>query len=138
MFCNKCGTQNNNGEKYCKKCGFLLDDIQMFSQVNNENINNDYQDPEVNKGLEQIYINQVVNPKVKKWAVLSIVVSAVGIFWYIFMGLNFLLAILIATVGFKFAKKAENDESCKKMVKIGTAMNGILIGYGLGMFLQGI
>lgn len=39
MFCNKCGCQNINGEKYCKNCGVLLENTipnqinQNFQQV---------------------------------------------------------------------------------------------------------
>ena len=62
----------------------------------------------------------------KKWAILSIIVPVVAIIWYIFIGLSFYLAILIAAAGFEFANKGEMAD--KKLAIIGKIANGILVG----------
>lgn len=36
MFCSKCGTENDNGSKYCKNCGNLLENVSE----NNNPVNN--------------------------------------------------------------------------------------------------
>ena len=40
MFCTKCGTQNNNGERFCKNCGVILENAQTPQQPNNINNGN--------------------------------------------------------------------------------------------------
>lgn len=129
MYCSKCGFQNMSGERFCKNCGTLLENNQPQHPVNYINsqeeqtvYNQQYQNDNVN--LDSNYINQVVNPNMKKWAILSIVVPVVGIIWYWFIGLSFYLAIAIAMVGFSFAKKGEVAD--KKLATIGKVLNTIL------------
>lgn len=122
MFCIKCGTQNNNGEKFCKNCGVLLENGQTQQQINN-----------INSRLDSNYVNKGINPNMKKWAILSVIVPVVAIIWYIFIGLSFYLAILIAATGFSFAQKGEMAD--KKLATIGKVANGILIGLALIMLV---
>lgn len=152
MFCTKCGMQNNNGEKFCKNCGCLLESNQQQSvnnineqiqqsmnngmggqSVNNyqQSINQQYANTSGN--LDPNYVNQAVNPNMKKWAILSIVVPVAAIIWYIFIGLSFYLAILIAAAGFGFAQKGEMSD--KKLATIGKVANGILVGLAVVMFV---
>ena len=98
MYCSKCGSQNVNGERFCKTCGSLLENNQPQQPVNNMNgqlqqpmnnqqpVNNvnpatqQFQQPmnqqysNNNGGLDPKYVEQAVNPNMKKWAILSIVV----------------------------------------------------------------
>ena len=120
MFCTKCGTQNNNGEKFCKNCGILLENNQN-QQYSNTN------------GTDPNYVNKAVNPNMKKWAILSIIVPVIAIIWYIFIGLSSYLAILIAAAGFGFAKKGEMAN--KKLATIGKVANGTLTGLAIVMFI---
>lgn len=129
MFCTKCGTQNSNGEKFCKNCGVLLDSSQPSQQPNNQ----DQQVQNNNGGLNQNYINQAVNPDMKIWAILSIVIPVVAIIWYTFIGLSFVIAMFIAAAGLACAKKGELSN--KKLTKAGKIMNGILIGIAVLMFI---
>ena len=39
MYCSKCGFLNNNGEKYCKNCGVLLEENQVQQPTTN-NVDN--------------------------------------------------------------------------------------------------
>lgn len=120
MLCKKCGIQNTAGERFCKNCGVLLENSQSSQQNQIPQYSN------MNGGLDPNYINQAVNPNMKKWAILSIIVPVVAIIWYIFIGLSFYLAILIAAAGFEFANKGEMAD--KKLAIIGKIANGILVG----------
>lgn len=129
MFCTKCGMQNNNGEKFCRNCGVLLENNQITQQMNNQS----QEQVNFNKGLDSKYINQAVNPNMKKWAILSIIVPIVAIIWYVFIGLSFYIAVFIAVAGFSFAQKGEVAD--KKLSIIGRVANGILVGIAIVMLV---
>jgi len=137
MYCSKCGSQNVNGERFCKTCGTLLENNQPQQTANNMNgqvqqpMNQQYTN--TNGNLDPNYVNQAVNPNMKKWAILSIVVPVAGIIWYWFIGLSFYLAIFIATAGFGFAQKGQMAD--KKLATIGKVCNGVLVGMAVIMFV---
>lgn len=157
MYCSKCGTQNLNGEHFCKNCGSLLENSQQGQQFNNMNNQNDQMTQPINNmnqtanqqtvynyqqmngqyqnntAVNQNYVNQAVNPNMKKWAILSIIVPVAGMIWYWFIGLSFYLAIFIAAAGFGFAEKGKMAN--KKLATIGKVCNGILIGMAVVMFI---
>lgn len=166
MYCSKCGSQNVNGERFCKTCGTLLENNQPQQPVNNMNgqvqqpmnngmggqpmynqqpMNNvnpatqQFQQPmnqqysNNNGGLDPKYVEQAVNPNMKKWAILSIVVPVAGIIWYWFIGLNLYLAIFIAATGFGFAEKGKMAN--KKLATIGKVCSGVLVGMAIIMFV---
>jgi preprotein translocase subunit SecF len=101
------------------------------NMYNGQNNNNTQQGNYGN--LSQNYVNNAVNPNMKKWAVLSIIVPSVAIIWYIFIGLSFYLAVLIAAAGFGFAQKGEMAD--KKLATIGKVLNGILFGMACVMLV---
>ncbi len=154
MFCKNCGIQNNNGERFCKNCGILLENVEMGQQANNVNnqsqeqantMNNQNQQQingvdtqfnqynNVNGGLDPSYVNKAVNPNMKVWAILSIVIPVVALIWYWFIGLTPYLAILIAIVGFVFARKGQYSN--KTLAIIGNVANGILVGMAIVIFV---
>lgn len=151
MYCSKCGSQTINGERFCKNCGYLLENNQQqfINNINNGqnqqpmvngtngqsgyNYQQSINQQSVNPNLNSNYINQAVNPNMKKWAILSIVVPIVGIIWYWFIGLNLYLAIFISAAGFGFAEKGKM--ASKKLSNIGKVCNGILVGLAIIMFV---
>ena len=157
MYCSKCGSQNVNGERFCKTCGSLLENNQPQQPVNNMNgqlqqpmnnqqpVNNvnpatqQFQQPmnqqysNNNGGLDPKYVEQAVNPNMKKWAILSIVVPIAGIIWYWFIGLNLYLAVFIAATGFGFAEKGKMAN--KKLATIGKICSSVLVGMAIIMFI---
>lgn len=172
MNCQKCGTPNVLGERFCKNCGCILENVnqqpvssqpqQFVSQQSQEqpyvqtnmnaninqqsmNTNANYQQPmynnsmnttnsqNMNGNLNSNYVQQAVNPNMKKWAILSIVVPVAGMIWYWFIGLSFYLAILIATAGFSFAQKGEMAN--KKMAIVGKVLNGMLCAMAIIMLI---
>lgn len=131
MFCTKCGAQNNNGERFCNKCGSLLQNAQYPQQtVNGEN--SQYS----SGGLTPDYINKAVNPNMTKWAILSIAIASVGIVWYWFIGLSVYIAAFLSAAGFSFAQKGEMSN--KKLSTIGKVLNGILAGMAIVMLALNI
>lgn len=142
MFCSNCGFQNNNGSKFCNNCGTLLNNIQpqQTVQQQNNNINGviqtNYQQPmnqnQIPNQSYQVeyqnvnsnYINQAINPDMKKWAILSIIIPIAGMIFYWFIGLSVYLALVIAACGFEFAKKGEMAD--KNLAKIGKVLNSLL------------
>jgi len=163
MYCSKCGSQNINGERFCKGCGTLLENNQPQQLVNNVNVQpqqpinngiaeqpaNNYQQSANQQSmynqpsnsqyqnnssrLDSNYVSKAVNPNMKKWAILSIVVPIIAIIWYWFIGLSFYLAIAIAAAGFGFAEKGKMSN--KKLATIGKVLNGILCGLAIVMLV---
>lgn len=112
MFCKYCGSSINNEDKFCIGCGRLVQNNESTTIENHEEI-------------KTAYMEESINPNMRKWAVLSIVIPVVAIIWYIFIGLSFYIAVLIASVGLSFAKKGEMADA--KLAKIGTVLNYILM-----------
>ena len=166
MYCSKCGSQNINGERFCKNCGILLENNQPQQSVNNMNgqaqqpINNGmmgqamYNQQPMNNGnpatqqfqqpmnqqysnnngsLDSKHVEQAINPNMKKWAILSIIVPVAGIIWYWYIGLSLYLAIFISATGFGFAEKGKMAN--KKLATIGKVCSGVLVGMAIIMFV---
>ena len=55
MFCNKCGNEISEGEKFCRKCGAEAVD------TNKETINNNYNSSNENNKKPKIKIDNVIN-----------------------------------------------------------------------------
>lgn len=132
MNCKKCGFVSNNGEKFCRNCGSILEENNYNGGVINPNPTVNNQAPNNYSNVNNDY-NKAINPNMNKWAILSVIVPAVGIIWYWFIGLSFYLAILIATCSLAFAKKGEVAN--KKLAIIGKILSGVLIGMTIIMFI---
>lgn len=146
MFCKNCGTRND-GQSFCTNCGAKLDnssiDNNRHNEINKEEYSQNTMSPNglemnVQQALNETaqttnqtnqmnnsYIDKAVNPDMTKWAVLSVVIPSIAIFLYMFIGLSFILAIIIAGVGFDFAKKGKMGN--KKLAIVGQVLNGILV-----------
>jgi len=151
MFCKQCGTrlddgvqqqvQSNNTNQFIQPQQSNQPDMMQQQPMNNQqyqqpqqNINPQVSNNYSNSGtLDQNYIDKAVNPNMKKWAILSVVVPVVGIIWYWFIGLSFYIAIMLAAAGFGFAQKGEMAN--KKLAIIGKVLNGILAGMAIIMFI---
>ena len=151
MFCKQCGTrldngtqqqtQPNNTNQYIQPQQSSQPDMMQQQPMNNQqyqqpqqNINPQVSNNYSNSGtLDKNSIDKAVNPNMKKWAILSVVVPAVAIIWYCFIGLSFYIAIILAAAGFGFAQKGEMAN--KKLAIIGKVLNGILAGMAIVMFI---
>lgn len=126
MFCSKCGIQLKSGEKFCSHCGYLIENNdQEVEQKIFEN--NNIKSGNINSSAN------AVNPNMKKWAVLSIVIPIVSIIWYWYIGLSIYMAMLFAAIGLNFSKKGELAD--KKLSNIGRICNYILIVITILMFI---
>lgn len=157
-FCRNCGTllevpnqqmnnmnQQNLGQQ--PQQSFVQNDYsngmnqpmnnQGYNQqpMNNQNYSNQNMNNTQNyNGLDQNYVNNAVNPNMKKWATWSVVVPIAGIIFYLFIGLSFYLAIVIAAAGFSFAQKGEMGNP--KLAKVGKVLNGVLVAIAIVMFVM--
>ena len=111
----------------------IKESSQTTNQINNNYINKPTNSDIKTNQINNSYIDKAVNPDMNKWAVLSIVIPSIAIFIYMFIGLSFILAIIIAGVGFDFAKKGEMAN--KQLAKIGKILNGILVGIAIIMLI---
>lgn len=135
MFCSKCGRIIEENTKFCGGCGTPVP--AHNNTMSQENVIQNKEEQNYNTYVDQgqvqtNYYNQayqnydnVVNPSMKKYAILSIVIPAVSIFVYLFIGLTVYIAILLSALGFNFAKKGALYS--KKLSKIGYILNTILI-----------
>lgn len=123
MFCGKCGSENNANERFCRNCGNLITGQQFLNNQQPVNMNNQ------SGNLAPNYVQKSVNPKMTRWAILSIIVPVAGIILYMTIGLSFYLAMLIVAAGFGFAQKGEM--SAKKLATVGKVANGTLAGIAI-------
>lgn len=100
---------------------------QMYNNQNATINQNNY------GNLDPNYVEKAVNPNMKKWAILSVVVPIAGMIWYWFIGLSFYLAIFIAAAGFGFAQKGEMAN--KKLAIVGKVLNGVLCAMAIIMLI---
>ena len=64
MFCSKCGTQNVNGEQFCKNCGTILNNNQQSTNQGQYSNNQMYSQQSTNQGQysnNQMYNQQSMN-----------------------------------------------------------------------------
>lgn len=141
MFCKKCGTLIEEGTKFCGNCGTPVEFVQQQNTTNNINSqpvnpvtdtnsnissNNTYNSQQnVNYNPNNENYDNIINPSMKKYAILSIVIPSIALFVYFFIGLSFYIAILLAGVGFSFAQKGKMYS--KKMSTAGVVLNTILM-----------
>lgn len=120
MLCNNCGTQNNNNEKFCINCGYALQNEQPNYNVNqNNNLNQE--------------TKNIILPNTKKYAIISILIGAGGIFSAIFIGMSLLISLFLSGLGFSLA--AKSMKSYKKLAITGCILNGILLAMGIIIYL---
>ena len=120
MLCNNCGTQNNNNEKFCINCGYALQNEQPNYNVNQNN------------NLSQETKN-IILPNTKKYAIISILIGAGGIFSAIFIGMSLLISLFLSGLGFSLA--AKSMKSYKNLAITGCILNGILLAMGIIIYL---
>lgn len=151
MFCNKCGRIIENGSKFCGGCGTpvpIQNNVQQninveqnierpgIEQNNNGNqVNENYEQSQGNTNYNQPSQNydNIVNPSMKKYAILSIVIPSIALFLYFFVGLTVWVAICLSALGFNFAQKGKLYS--KKLARIGNVLNTILVVVAILMWI---
>ena len=141
MFCKKCGYFIEDDSKFCTNCGSKIDNITDNVNTNlQQTITNNTQtksddmnaNPQNNlksniaqeqNNTSSNYINSL-DKNAKIYAILSIAIPAVSLFIYFFIGLSFIMAILLVAIGFSFTKKSYGYNS--KMTNISIVLNIIL------------
>ena len=152
MFCNKCGRIIEENAKFCGGCGTpvpIQNNIQQNENIaqnietpniqqNNNNVNpnnENYGQAQVNSNYSQTYQNydNIINPSMKKYAILSIVIPSISLFLYFFVGLTVWIAICLSALGFNFAQKGKLYS--EKLAKIGYVLNTILLVAAILMWI---
>ena len=152
MFCNKCGRIIEENSKFCGGCGTpvpIQNNIQQNENIaqnietpniqqNNNNVNQNngnYGQAQLNSNYNQTYQNydNIVNPNMKKYAILSIVIPSISLFLYFFVGLTVWIAICLSALGFNFAQKGKLYS--EKLAKIGYVLNTILLVVAILMWI---
>ena len=142
MFCKKCGYFIEDNSKFCTHCGSKIDNItddnvntnlQQTITNNTQTKSDDINVAQQNNLKSNIsqkqnntssnYINSL-NKNAKIYAILSIATPAVSLFIYFFIGLSFIMAILLVAIGFDFTKKSYGYNA--KMTNISIVLNIIL------------
>lgn len=153
MFCNKCGRLIEENTKFCGGCGTAIpvqNNVQQNTNVtpnvqtsnipqenNNPNLNNEsFVNSGANANNAQAYQNydKIINPSMKKYAIFSVVIPAISIFVYWNIGLTSYIAILLAILGFNFAKKGRMHS--KTLSTIGYILNSILVAMAIFMYIM--
>ncbi len=146
--CSNCNANYQVGG-YCANCGTLLTEVinndnPSLNQMNFNTQNNvQHNDPlsngyannitdnnqnvalnNYNQNTTNNNFNSVVKKDDKKYAIISIIIGALAIFIYIFVGLSVWLALIICSIGISLANKSKN--SSPSLSKAGVIINTIL------------
>jgi len=113
MFCNKCGKEIEDNSKFCGGCG---------NSILNGDTNNIEPD-EIKKNNN--------NNNMKKYAILGVAIPTVSIVIYWFVGLSYVLSLLIAGLGFRFVRQGKSYN--KGLTVLGFVLNILLILMGTAM-----
>lgn len=120
MKCEKCGTINNEQDRFCIGCGSIL---------NKEELNN----TEVVKPIEMSNTSKTVEEKDEtKSALLSILIGVGGILVYWFIGLRYTQAFIFGAAGCGLA--SVGYKSNKVLGILGYIFNAILVLMAIYMF----
>lgn len=130
MFCNNCGRVIEGDAKFCGKCGAKVEKSKFDNNIEEVEL-------QVDSNNNEEFINQNCNEKTersaKKEAIASVVIPAIAIFVYTFIGLSIFLAVFIAGIGFECAKGGKKYS--KKLSTTGYVLNGILCAMAVIMYI---
>lgn len=130
MFCNNCGRVIEDNSKFCGKCGAKIEESKVDNNIENLKVEVDSNNSE--ESSNQNYKDRT-EQTAKKEAIASVVIPAIAIFVYTFIGLNIFLAVFIAGIGFECAKGGKKYS--KKLSTTGYVLNGILCAMAVIMYI---
>lgn len=142
MFCPKCGFKNNEDAVFCGQCGNPLGGVEPTpnQMVNNQpgTVNNPEQrtinvNPYPNATNDT---NQALDPNMKKFATMSVVIPSISLFLCLFVGFIPLLAWVLGGLCINFSNKGQAGDP--KLAKVGKILSIILIIMGVIMFVMAL
>lgn len=130
MFCNNCGRVIEDNSKFCGKCGAKIEESKVDNNIENLKVEVDSNNSE--ESSNQNYKDRT-EQTAKKEAIASVIIPAIAIFVYTFIGLSIFLAVFIAGIGFECAKGGKKYS--KKLSTTGYVLNGILCVMAVIMYI---
>lgn len=133
MFCPNCGTQNNDGVKFCANCGAALTPdtpaaapVQQYNPVNPVNTN------PVN--VTPVYsANTSAAQKTNVLCIVGFIVSLVSI---VLLGTTAIIGLILSVIGLIVANKS--NQKGKGMGIAGVIISGILVAVWIFAIIYGI
>ena len=134
MNCPKCGMINKEDAAFCGQCGEKLN-----TPVNNMTMNNQSTMNQQMSQLQNVTITpqqQNLDPSMKKFATLSVVIPSIGLFFCLFIGFIPVLAWALGGMSVGFAKKGKAADP--KLAKVGMILSYIFIAMGFVLFFMAL
>lgn len=134
MNCPKCGMINKEDAAFCGQCGEKLN-----TPVNNMTMNNQSTMNQQMSQLQNVTITpqqQNLDPSMKKFATLSVVIPSIGLFFCLFIGFIPVLAWALGGMSVGFAKKGKAADP--KLAKVGMVLSYIFIAMGFVLFFMAL
>ena len=134
MNCPKCGMINKDDAAFCGQCGEKLN-----TPVNNMTMNNQSTMNQQMSQLQNVTITpqqQNLDPSMKKFATLSVVIPSIGLFFCLFIGFIPVLAWALGGMSVGFAKKGKAADP--KLAKVGMVLSYIFIAMGFVLFFMAL
>ena len=134
MNCPKCGMINKDDAAFCGQCGEKLN-----TPVNNMTMNNQSTMNQQMAQLQNVTITpqqQNLDPSMKKFATLSVVIPSIGLFFCLFIGFIPVLAWALGGMSVGFAKKGKAADP--KLAKVGMVLSYIFIAMGFVLFFMAL
>ena len=143
MNCPKCGMINKDDAAFCGQCGEKLNTpVNNMAMNNQSTMNQQTALPTMNQQTAQLQNvtitpqQQNLDPSMKKFATLSVVIPSIGLFFCLFIGFIPVLAWALGGMCVGFAKKGKAADP--KLAKVGMILSYIFIAMGFVLFFMAL
>lgn len=143
MNCPKCGMINKDDAAFCGQCGEKLNTpVNNMTMNNQSTMNQQMAQPTTNQQMAQLQNvtitpqQQNLDPSMKKFATLSVVIPSIGLFFCLFIGFIPVLAWALGGMSVGFAKKGKAADP--KLAKVGMVLSYIFIAMGFVLFFMAL
>ena len=143
MNCPKCGMINKDDAAFCGQCGEKLNTpVNNMTMNNQSTMNQQTALPTMNQQTAQLQNvtitpqQQNLDPSMKKFATLSVVIPSIGLFFCLFIGFIPVLAWALGGMCVGFAKKGKAADP--KLAKVGMVLSYIFIAMGFVLFFMAL
>ena len=129
MNCPRCGMINKDDAAFCGQCGEKLNVPVNNMNMQQQPVNPQMQSQNLNQPAQPL---QNLDPSMKKFATLSVVIPSICLFLILFVGFMPILAWALGGMCVGFAKKGKAADP--KLAKVGMVLSYILIAMGFVLY----